>query len=967
MSVFCTSCGATNSDTATICSRCGKRLEHTLPSGDVNESVNSAATQEEYILKPGTVLEGRYYIKRVIGEGGFGITYEAVNEKIDMTVAIKELYCREFVHRNVTESDHIKFTYAMAEESFERAKKRFLQEAKILSGFGDEGAIVRVIDYFEENETAYIVMNYLHGITLDKYLKKNGPMKWDILIDKIKPLIATLERIHNRGIIHRDISTSNIMVLENGTLCLLDFGAAKDILKKDNKTSVVFTKQGYTPIEQYAHNEKVGSWSDVYALSAVCYECLTGVCPPDSLQRSIFDEYKSLKEQRKDAPDRLDAILKKGLAVKAENRYANMGQLLKDMNDLAVNKQGKKSKRIAAVMLVIFILLSAGSIFLYKNYREEIIFRFKETESFCLARDENVSIEDYNKDVQKIDERIKRLVGEKPYILEEEDDILRGVVPLECLGEEDPREIIRDLISRPGEWTICGVEIDDKYIEDIAYSDQDSYELVIKLTEDMPKETQDTLASLCDDGAVLSVDSGYNNHLSLKGKMDSPLLYNWNVQEQWKDKNMRDLFLYNITHDTLAAGFSLYSQVKSNWEVRDSNTEFGERQCNVEELDENRVTLEYWTTSTETISEGETTDFIISLKNKLDILGIPYAIGRERHQKNRVTLCVNQKDYNKDLFFLILREKYDITIQDAWGQEISDSYPIQNLAMTKNQEGKNVITMDFKGYYSESEQVKKVKKATQKMEELNIDTYYLMIKDMRFLQGRLTSKDGEPEAIQDGVFCFDEINMDDRSMDDDYNVLVKLLEYCLSESNHINGYQVFTTQYTNGETIVATEPESSRETFLFDKSEETEIVDKLKGVSDEYKVVSYLDYEDGNMKLSLHLSSQIYAESVSDHSVLLQQIRLIMDTCGMDNGTIWSDIVIGIDNRYKEGYYAGKIMFGHSISDKDLYTRPYTISVIGHEEKEAKWLKEIYNEMKSDERFKDYLIEFSDYSDYYIY
>ena len=154
---------------------------------------------------------------------------------------------------------------------------------------------------------------------------------------------------------------------------------------------------------------------------------------------------------------------------------------------------------------------------------------------------------------------------------------------------------------------------------------------------------------------------------------------------------------------------------------------------------------------------------------------------------------------------------------------------------------------------------------------------------------------------------------------------------------------------------------------MFDKSEEKEIVDKLKELSDEYKVSSNLDYEYGDMCLSLHLSRQIYAESVSDHNVLLQQIRQIMDTCGMDNGTIWSNIVIGIDNRYKEGYYAGKITFDHPGLEKDMYKCPYTISVIGHEEEEAKWLKEIYNEMKSDKRFKDYLIDFTDYSDYYIY
>ena len=173
---------------------------------------------DEYILKPDTLLQGRYRIENVIGEGGFGITYAAVNEKIDMTVAIKELYCREYVQRDVTESNEIHITYASQKEIFEQAKKRFLQEARTLSGFSNENGIVKILDYFEENGTAYIVMDYLRGNTLDKYLEKNGPMDWKDMLEKIKPLVATLERVHNRGIVHRDISASNIIVLENDSL-----------------------------------------------------------------------------------------------------------------------------------------------------------------------------------------------------------------------------------------------------------------------------------------------------------------------------------------------------------------------------------------------------------------------------------------------------------------------------------------------------------------------------------------------------------------------------------------------------------------------------------------------------------------------------------------------------------------------------------------------------------------------------
>ncbi len=393
MSRFCVSCGAANTNTAVKCQRCGKTLDSSEPSRESLVSrimePGKLVEKDKHLLQTGTLLEGRYRIKRVIGEGGFGITYEAVNEKIDMTVAIKEFYYKDCICRDVNKSNQIHITYAAKQEEFERAKNRFLREAKTLSSFHNESAIVKILDYFEENGTAYIVMNYLYGVPLSQYLSQRGTMNWKEMLQKIKPLVVTLERVHNRGVLHRDISANNIMVLENGDLCLLDFGAAKDMFTRGNKdTSTIFTTQGYTPIEQYAQTGEMGAWSDVYALSVVCYQCLTGECPPDSLQRAIFDEYKTVGEKGKNIPTDLEEVLKKGLAVKAENRYANMKELEEAMNGIrerSLKKNGrerKKRKKLVLGAILLAILLVVGIIAYL--YREEIRCELRES-PICFA------------------------------------------------------------------------------------------------------------------------------------------------------------------------------------------------------------------------------------------------------------------------------------------------------------------------------------------------------------------------------------------------------------------------------------------------------------------------------------------------------------------------------------------------------------------------------------------------------
>ena len=165
---------------------------------------------KRYQLKPDTILDGRYRIGRVLGEGGFGITYEGVNQRIGMRVAIKEFFCRDYMDRDNEASEAVFLSEPGMQERFLSEKHKFLKEARILSDFSSEDEVVHINDYFELNGTAYIVMAYLDGKTLRQYVGENGPFDHETLFRKFKPLLATLEKIHETGLIHREIGRAHV-------------------------------------------------------------------------------------------------------------------------------------------------------------------------------------------------------------------------------------------------------------------------------------------------------------------------------------------------------------------------------------------------------------------------------------------------------------------------------------------------------------------------------------------------------------------------------------------------------------------------------------------------------------------------------------------------------------------------------------------------------------------------------------
>lgn len=276
-------------------------------------------------LPPGTVLLGRYLVGRVLGEGGFGITYIGCDLRLELKIAIKEYYPVDRATRNASTSLSVTSFMGPSAQSFQRGKEKFLGEARAMAKLDKQQAIVSVRDYFEANNTAYIVMEYIEGTTFSQLAKqRGGRIPPEELFSMLEPLFGALAIMHSNGLIHRDISPDNLM-LEHGKVRLLDFGCARETTR-GTETLTIALKQGYAPVEQY-QTKGQGPWTDIYALCATIYFCLTGQAPPQALDRIAGDGL--LRPSKLGVPilSYQEEALLKGLAIQPRRRYQTMEEL----------------------------------------------------------------------------------------------------------------------------------------------------------------------------------------------------------------------------------------------------------------------------------------------------------------------------------------------------------------------------------------------------------------------------------------------------------------------------------------------------------------------------------------------------------------------------------------------------------------------------------------------------------------
>jgi len=317
---------------------------------------------EIHQLPIGTVLKGQYIIGKVLGQGGFGITYLGYNGYLNTPVAIKEYYPVGVVMREHVYTLEVSSCEGASGTQFEENRNRFLREAQSLARLNNVPEVVQVQDYFPENGTAYIVMEFVQGTTLKDHIRKHGLMDGKQLLEVFRPIMAGLQKVHDLGLVHRDISPDNIMMLPDGGVKLLDFGAVRDYGDKaDQHSTQAILKPGFAPVEQYQSRGKLGPWTDVYALCATMYYCATGKVPPDSMGRLI--EGLNLEWARVSGLTAGQvAALEKGMALQAGDRVqsvAELEELLFTTRVTSVTKSGGKEKKLSSLVPALLAVAAA--------------------------------------------------------------------------------------------------------------------------------------------------------------------------------------------------------------------------------------------------------------------------------------------------------------------------------------------------------------------------------------------------------------------------------------------------------------------------------------------------------------------------------------------------------------------------------------------------------------------------------
>lgn len=363
----CQSCFCEFNDEYQICPECGYYI--------------GAAENPIYRLPHGCVINNRYIIGRTVGSGGFGITYKAWDSKLETIVCIKEYYPLGMVNR-IPGTKEVILVSKKRITDYNNGYTRFLDEARNMAKFNGNANIVNVFEFFEENGTAYIVMEYLEGQDLKGFLHNmGGRLDVETSIYIVSEISKALQTIHKKGIIHRDISPDNIFICTNNSIKLIDFGAARFSENSDRNLTIIL-KPGFAPPEQYEKVNQQGPWTDIYALGATLYMLVTGIKPEESTNRKIKDELPYPHTFIPEIPENISNSIMKAMAVDKHMRFSDMEEFRKAVQgekkviSIIKEKKKRKKKRLIGILVAMAVVGIGFGIFfsnLEKQRQEETL------------------------------------------------------------------------------------------------------------------------------------------------------------------------------------------------------------------------------------------------------------------------------------------------------------------------------------------------------------------------------------------------------------------------------------------------------------------------------------------------------------------------------------------------------------------------------------------------------------------
>ena len=296
--------------------------------------VEGTAPESPLHLPPRTILNEKYLLGRVLGQGGFGITYLGWDINLNLKLAIKEYMPQDLASRAAGQSQIAAYTGTMSGQ-FDYGLEKFLQEARTLAQFDGHPNIVSVRDFFKANGTAYIVMSFLDGVDLKEFVEaQGGRLPYEKALSLIMPVLDALNEVHAANILHRDISPDNIFIKRNGQVLLIDFGAARQAISAKGHSMSIILKPGFAPEEQYRSKGVQGPWTDLYAVAATMYRVTTGQMPPESLDRLAQDTLVPPSQLGVNLGANAEQALLRAMAIRAEDRF----QRVRDFQDALLGK-----------------------------------------------------------------------------------------------------------------------------------------------------------------------------------------------------------------------------------------------------------------------------------------------------------------------------------------------------------------------------------------------------------------------------------------------------------------------------------------------------------------------------------------------------------------------------------------------------------------------------------------------------